>query len=127
DPTLKAAVADLNKMVLPQGPVPTLSGPDGPDYSRYTNMSAAQADWTEREKAYAEALMNYKPTGISADAAKGKLADADDALQSLNQDNELTLMRLNTLMQQRVQVTTKGTEQLASINQCIQAILQNMR
>ena len=76
---------------------------------------------------YNQALAANHPEGITKDAATPLLQTADDTLQTLNQDNELTLMRLNTLMQQRVQVTTKGTEQLASINQCIQAILQNMR
>lgn len=130
DPDLKTAAKALESNALP--PYPDRQPPPaGPDYSAYPDTRDGRAlageAWNSEVIGYRDSLHANLPKGVTKDDSTALLQTADDTLQSLNQDNELTLMRLNTLMQQRVQVTTKGTEQLASINQCVQAILQNMR
>ena len=67
------------------------------------------------------------PKNLSKEDAESLLKNADDSLQTLNQDNELTMMRLSTLMQQRQHVTSAATNQIEAHNQCINGILQNMR
>ena len=67
------------------------------------------------------------PKNLSKEEQRRLLKNADDSLQTLNQDNELTMMRLSTLMQQRQHVTSAATNQMEAHNQCINGILQNMR
>lgn len=129
DPELKKAGLDLESKLLP--PHTDRTQPTGPDFSAYPDTDAgrgsARAAFQGAVNGYNQSLEQNHPAGITKDDATARGQTADEALQTLNQDNELTLMRLNTLMQQRVQVTTKGSDQLSSLNQCIQAILQNMR
>jgi hypothetical protein len=64
---------------------------------------------------------------VPAEAIQANLDYAKDQLTSLNSDNELTMMRLNTLFQLRSQIITSGTNEQAAINEGMKAIIGNMR
>jgi len=64
---------------------------------------------------------------IPAAELQTQLDYAKDQLTSLNSSGELTMMRLNMLFQLRNQVVTSGTNEQASINEGMKAIISNMR
>jgi hypothetical protein len=126
DPELKQAVEDLRGKLLLSGPIPPPPSSDENDYIAFTEADRMRLRDTAVE-GYQMDLNSYHPTGVNKDQAGDMLKSADDALQTLNQDNELTMMRLSALVQQRLHVTTFATNQLEAINQCVNGVLQNMR
>jgi hypothetical protein len=64
---------------------------------------------------------------ISAENLQKELDWAKDELTSINSDNELTMMRLNAMMQLRSQVISSASNMQASINEGIKTVIGNMR
>ena len=64
---------------------------------------------------------------ISAQDLQDQTDFAKDQLTALNSDNELTMMRLNSLFQLRSQVISASSNEEASINDGAKAVIGNMR
>lgn len=64
---------------------------------------------------------------VPGDALQNALEWAKNELTSLNSDNELTMMRLNALIQLRSQVISSASNEQASINEGIKSVINNMR
>jgi hypothetical protein len=78
-------------------------------------------------KNYLDGANGGTPGKIPADALQHSLDYAKDQLAELNGDNELTMMRLNQLMQLRSQIISAASNQLASTNEAVKNIINNMR
>jgi hypothetical protein len=64
---------------------------------------------------------------ISAEQLQKELDWAKDQLTSINSDNEMTMMRLNSMMQLRSQVISSASNMQASINEGMKTVIGNMR
>jgi hypothetical protein len=64
---------------------------------------------------------------ISAESLQNELDWAKNELTSLNSENELTMMRLNQLVQTRSQIISSSSNMLASINEGTKNVIGNMR
>jgi len=60
-------------------------------------------------------------------SAQEALDYAKDQLTTLNSDNELTMMRLNSVVQLRSQVISSASNMQASINEGVKTVIGNMR
>lgn len=128
DPQLRAAAQQLRDGIVPRGPLPVRPAPKEPKYTGEEAKDAPlRAQYYADVEVHKREVEASRPKGFSKEAADDGLKNADDALQSLNQENELTMMRLSQLVQQRQHTVTFGTNQLESLNQCISNVLQNMK
>jgi hypothetical protein len=64
---------------------------------------------------------------LSAESIQNELDWAKDQLTSLNSMNELTMMRLNQLVQTRSQIISAASNAQASINEGMKNVIGNMR
>jgi hypothetical protein len=64
---------------------------------------------------------------ISADSLQNHLEWAKNELTSLNSENELTMMRLNQLVQARSQRISAASNEMSSINEGMKTVIGNMR
>jgi hypothetical protein len=69
----------------------------------------------------------FRDSKISAESLQNHLEWAKNELTSLNSDNELTMMRLNQLMQSRSQRISAASNELSSINDGMKTVIGNMR
>ena len=64
---------------------------------------------------------------IDAQTLQNNLDWAKDQLTSINSDNELTMMRLNSLIQLRSQIISSASNEQASIHEGMKTVIGNMR
>jgi hypothetical protein len=64
---------------------------------------------------------------INAEQLQTELDWAKNELTSLNSENELSMMRLNQLVQTRSQIISSSSNMLASINESTKTVIGNMR
>lgn len=65
--------------------------------------------------------------GLSASEWKRVIDSVSSSLEQLNSDNEYTMMKLQTLMQQRNQISQFSSNMLNSLHENAKAIIGNMR
>jgi hypothetical protein len=68
-----------------------------------------------------------KTSKVDPGSAQQALDYAKDELSSLNSDNEITMMRLNSIVQLRSQVIGASSNMQASINESMKTVIGNMR
>jgi hypothetical protein len=64
---------------------------------------------------------------ITPEKLNNTLENAKDEIAGLNADNEMTMMRLSSLMQMRTQVVQFSSNVMASLNDASKSVIQNMR
>jgi hypothetical protein len=72
-------------------------------------------------------LLNNNKFFLSGESIQNQLDWAKDQLTSLNSMNELTMMRLNQLVQTRSQIISAASNAQASINEGVKNVIGNMR
>jgi hypothetical protein len=82
-------------------------------------------DLVEKLKGLYDAI--FRESKISADSLQNQLEWAKNELTSLNSENELTMMRLNQLVQARSQRISAASNELSSINEGMKTVIGNMR
>ena len=64
---------------------------------------------------------------LNQDEWNNVVKNLEESLTNLNSSNELTMMKLQTLMQQRTQLTQFATNMLSQLNESAKSILTNLR
>jgi hypothetical protein len=92
-------------------------------------LSSASPDLAKKLDGLKTDIMEANDDGskISSEKLNTLLDDAKDELSKLNSDNEMTMMRLSSLMQQRTQVVQFSSNVMSSLNDAAKSVLQNMR
>jgi TolA-binding protein len=86
-------------------------------------------DLVRQLEAFKHAILQPGDDGskVPGDALQNGLEWAKNQLTSLNSDNEVTMMRLNALIQLRSQIISSASNEQASINDGIKSVISNLR